>query len=115
MALLTIKRCPASGANHFDACSHLMQADSVLPRIIMQVGTCTLRKRRDAFATLCDSIISQQLSPAAATTIYDRFAQLYPNRRPTPQLVIRTSSVSLRTAGLSGQKAGYLRDLASGF
>lgn len=80
-----------------------------------QIGPCRLRPRRDHFATLCDSIISQQLSVRAAATIYDRFAALYPGCRPTPLAVTSTRVTKLRAVGLSPQKAGYVRDLAAGF
>ncbi len=83
--------------------------------IISRVGPCRLMPRRDYFATLCDSIISQQLSPEAAETIFDRFLALYPTRRPTPLSVARTPMSVLQAAGLSRQKAGYLKNLAAGF
>ncbi|WP_447861113.1 DNA-3-methyladenine glycosylase family protein [Nitrospira calida] len=57
----------------------------------------------------------QQLSPEATETIFDRFLALYPTRRPTPLSVARTPMSVLQTAGLSRQKAGYLKNLAAGF
>lgn len=96
-------------------CRHLSQADPVLKKIIAQVGPCQLRPRRQYFSTLCDSIVSQQLSAKAAETIYARFAALYPRKYPTPQLVKKTSFTDLRAVGLSQQKVGYIKDLAAGF
>lgn len=98
-----------------DACRHLAEADPIMARLIARVGPCQLKPRRQYFVTLCDSIISQQLSAKVATTIFDRFAILYPRRRPTPQAVVSTSLRRLRATGLSRQKAQYLRDLAAGF
>ena len=51
--------------------------------LMTRVGSCGLAPRRDYFATLCDSIIAQQLSAKAAAVIFDRFADLYTSRRPT--------------------------------
>src|SRR5687768_2446450 len=71
--------------------------------------------RRGAFAMLCDSIISQQLSIAAATTIFGRLVRLYPSRRLTPMAVFASTVPSLRAAGLSEQKVRYVQDLALAF
>ena len=100
---------------HSTACSHLTKVDPVLRRIIARVGPCTLRPRRQYFATLCDSIISQQLSTKVAEVISNRFVTLYAQRRPAPRAVARPAAHQLRAAALSGQKAKYLKDLAAGF
>lgn len=86
-----------------------------MARLIARVGPCQLRPRRQYFVTLCDSIISQQLSAKAAATVFGRFAALYPRCRPTPLGVASTPLQRLRGAGLSRQKAQYLRELAAGF
>jgi len=45
-----------------------------------------------------------------------RFLALYPEAEsPTPQAVLATSDDALRSAGISRQKAGYLKDLAARF
>ena len=80
-----------------------------------RVGRCELVPRRGAFAILCDSIISQQLSITAAATIFDRFVRLYPSGRLTPTAVLASTVHSLRAVGLSGQKVRYVRDLALAF
>ena len=59
------------------------------------------------------SIVYQQLSGKAAGTIHRRFRELYPNKRPRAHLVLATSDDALRSAGLSRQKIGYLRDLSA--
>lgn len=116
MALLRVSQWIGSQPDRYpEQCRYLCRADSVLASLIRKIGPCQLRPRRDYFATLCDSIISQQLSPMAAATIFDRFAALYPSRRPTPAAVARTLAIRLRGAGLSPQKAGYVKDLAAGF
>jgi len=84
-------------------------------RIIAHVGPCLLKRYPRYFVTLCDSIVSQQLSSLVAEIIFKRFEALYPHGRPTPHRVAATPVPRLRTAGLSGQKARYLKELAKGF
>lgn len=68
------------------------------------------------FNALIRAIVYQQLSGKAARTILDRFLALYPKSRfPMPQELLDTPDAKLRSAGLSAQKAGYLRDLAAKF
>ncbi len=97
------------------ACRHLSAVDPVLRTLIDRIGPCTLSARREYFATLCDSIISQQLSVSVAAVLYQRFAAQYPHRRPTPSSVAATPLPRLRGLGLSRQKARYIRDLAASF
>jgi len=74
------------------------------------------QKGLTAFHALIRAIVFQQLSGKAARTILDRFLTLYPKSRfPTPQELIDTPLSDMRSAGLSGQKAGYLKDLAEKF
>lgn len=65
------------------------------------------------FHALIRSIVYQQLSGKAASTIHARFLDLYPDRSPTPEQILATPDERLRSAGLSRQKIGYLRDLAA--
>jgi len=94
---------------------YLKRADPVLARVIVQVGPCRLQLRTDGthFDALARSIVFQQLSGKAASTILSRFHALYPAERPTPEAVLDTNDERLRSAGLSRQKIGYLRDLSS--
>src|SRR5207244_1963074 len=64
------------------------------------------------FDALCRSIISQQLSTKAATTIRNRFLDLFPSRCPEPDAVLAIELPRLRGVGLSTQKTSYIRDLA---
>jgi DNA-3-methyladenine glycosylase II len=71
------------------------------------------RKNTDIYMALLSSIVSQQLSVKAADTIFNRFLDIYPDRYPPPGQLIKTTSARLRTAGLSQQKAQYLKNVAS--
>lgn len=66
----------------------------------------------DYFTALCRSIISQQLSGKAATTIYTRFIDLFPHKTVTPQQAHSIPDQTLRDAGLSWAKVAYIKDLA---
>lgn len=64
------------------------------------------------FAALLESIVSQQLSVKAADTIHRRFLQLFEGQ-PTPKAILETDDSYLRGVGLSGQKVGYIKNVAS--
>ncbi len=97
------------------AVRHLKRVDPVLARVIETVGSCRLESRVEGthFQALVRSIVFQQLSGKAASTILSRFNALYPDNTPTPEGVLATSDADLRAVGLSRQKIGYMRDLAS--
>ncbi len=85
-------------------------------KLIEAHGMPDLRRGRNPFRALVRSIIHQQVSGRAAETIYARFVALFPHKRfPTPEDVCAISLESLRSAGLSGQKASYIKDLAEKF
>jgi DNA-3-methyladenine glycosylase II len=99
---------------------HLRRVDPVLRKIIDKVGPCTVAPRRDYFVVLCKAIFNQQPSTAVAATLFGRFRDLFPMRRPTPGLTIRMlegsgAQAAVRACGLSRQKAAYLLDLARHF
>ena len=107
--------------NYAKAIRHLKKCDPVLRSVIERVGTCELHSECEPhqFGALVDAIIYQQLAYKAAQTISRRFRQIYASRDgvaagrlPEPKELQRTPVRKLRSAGLSRQKIGYLRDLA---
>ena len=95
------------------AMRHLSRAEPRLRPLIERHGRPRLRRTPNYFQSLVRSIIYQQLSGKAAATIYERFLQLFPTRRfPTHKAVRAIPLARLRSAGLSGQKAIYLHELA---
>lgn len=93
-----------------------MRKDPVLAAIIRRHGACGLgaaRDRFDHFQMLVRAIVFQQLSTKAATTIHGRLTALMPASRPTPSTLAALTEPQLRAAGISRQKAGYLRDLCA--
>lgn len=69
-----------------------------------------LRRFPDGFDRLLSSIVSQQVSVAAAETIFGR---LVAGGWTTPEAVLAAPEESLRGAGLSGQKVRYAKALAA--
>lgn len=94
------------------AAKHLSAYDLKLAAVIAQVGSCDFTPHREYYRALGDSIIGQQLSVKAASTIKRRFRDLFGGDFPAPEAILAKSVEELRTAGLSGAKAKYIRDLA---
>ncbi len=84
--------------SYSDARRHLMKCDPKLRDVIKRIGPCQLHSvaPKDPFEALCMSIASQQLSIKAAATIYGRFADLFPKRKPTPNRVMTLTHASGR-------------------
>lgn len=72
-------------------------------------------KRADPFAALVRSIVFQQLSGKAATTILNRLLAYFPKKKPTPERMLALTALQFRKAGISTQKTAYLHDLAKRF
>jgi DNA-3-methyladenine glycosylase II len=95
--------------------AHLRRVDPVIARLMEAVGPYRPGDRTGGthFLALIRAIVFQQLSGKAATTILNRFLALFPNGEPTPEGILALSDEQLRGVGLSRQKTGYLRDLAT--
>ena len=89
-----------------------LRKDRVLRKMIDAVGPFTLRPQRNRFAILVQSIISQQISGAAARTIRSRLNTLLEPDGLTPENLASLAESDLRSVGLSRQKATYILDLA---
>jgi DNA-3-methyladenine glycosylase II len=97
-----------------DALTHLRQVDPHLGALIDRVGAYDAPRRSDPYAALVRAILFQQLAGAAASAIQKRFFALHDpvDRAPTPEQMLDLTDEQFRTAGISRQKMGYLRDLA---
>lgn len=89
----------------------LLKANPVIHGVISVTGELKPLPRKDLYLSLLSSIVSQQLSTKAASTIWSRFMDLFSND-PNPASVINISVERLREAGISYQKAGYLAAVA---
>jgi len=92
----------------------LARRDPILRDLMRRHGPCGLAdsQHTDPFQALVHAIISQQLSTKAAATIAGRVDALL-DGLPIPARVAAVSDAQLRSAGLSGQKVSYLRDLCA--
>lgn len=93
---------------------YLADADPVMAQIIDRYPSFEIKMSADEsiFESLCDAIISQQLSGKAAAAISKKTLALFGGVFPTPAQLLEKPEELLRTAGLSGQKARYLHNIA---
>jgi DNA-3-methyladenine glycosylase II len=113
------RRRPARlrGAALQKAMSHLADADATLGGLIAQYGTLPPERdgrpaHDDHYGVLLRSIVNQQLSVAAARTIYGRILERFGGHPPTPEQILADDPEDMRSVGLSRPKIGYLRSLA---
>ena len=84
----------------------------------LKINKKTLRKispSQNYFLSLASSIIYQQISTKAGDAIYGKFLKLFKNKKPKPGMFLQFSIADLKSAGVSPQKSGYLKDLANKF
>ena len=97
-----------------DPIKYLSKADPQLAGVIKTVGKYSIKIRTNAFQSLVESIIYQQLAGSAANIIYTRFINHYNNVLPKPMQIISTSEFELKSKiGLSSNKVLYLKDLST--
>ncbi len=93
----------------------LAKRDKKLARLMRVVGPCDLvvGRQGDHLLALVRSIVFQQLSGKAASTIFARLLAALPESTGPHDAAawLNLPDETLRTAGLSRQKIGYLRDL----
>lgn len=89
-----------------------LKSDPVMKEVIRFTGKLEEVGHKDLFTSLLRSIVGQQLSGKAADTIWSRFIALFPRKKPTADALLAIDIELLRGAGLSYQKAGYLKNIA---
>ncbi|MGI9310760.1 MAG: DNA-3-methyladenine glycosylase family protein [bacterium] len=92
----------------------LNRAAKIDPRLrdlLARIGYPPPRTRPPGFQTLLRIIVSQQLSTAAAATIWSRIETLC-RRRITHRTILNRDRAQLRECGLSRQKVDYAHGLA---
>ena len=89
----------------------LSKKDKVMKKLINDYKDGSLVTRNDVFFSLCKSIIGQQISVAAANSVFLRFKKKCKNKI-NARTVSRLSFSSLKSCGLSKQKVKGIKDLA---
>ena len=92
----------------------LSKRDPIFKKIIKKYNKGYLTTRNDPFFSLCRTIIGQQISTKAADSIWSKF-ETRCKKKIIPSKVIKLSSRSLKSAGLSHQKISYLKNIAKNF
>ncbi len=89
----------------------LSKKDKVMKKLINDYKDGSLVTRNDVFFSLCKSIIGQQISVAAANSVFLRFKKKCRNKI-NARTVSKLSFSSLKSCGLSKQKVKGIKDLA---
>ena len=92
----------------------LSKRDPVLRKIMNKFYKGYLTSRKDPFFSLCRTIIGQQISTKAADSIWSKF-EIKCKKKIVPETVLKLTSSSLKSAGLSRQKITYLKNIAKSF
>lgn len=92
-----------------------LQQDPVLRPLLDSIVIQPSSESKGVYQDLLGSIISQQLSGKVAGIIHERFLKLFPENTPEPNALIKLEVDKLKGAGLSGQKALYLKNVAEFF
>ena len=91
---------------------YLSKKDSVMRNLINQYSDANLTSRKDVFFSLCKSIIGQQISVAAANSVFDKFKKKCNNRIKAKTVANLTFS-QIKSCGLSRQKVIGIKSLAN--
>ncbi|MCB0633268.1 MAG: DNA-3-methyladenine glycosylase 2 family protein [Saprospiraceae bacterium] len=97
-----------------DIIHHLSQ-DPDLGKVIASTPMEWPEAGDDIYYSLLRSIVFQQLSGKAASTIHGRFINLFTEGYPYPAEVLAFDLPALRSVGLSRQKATYIQNVAEFF
>ena len=89
----------------------LSKKDKVMKKLINDYKDGSLVTRNDVFFSLCKSIIGQQISVAAANSVFLRFKKKCKNKI-NARTVSKLSFNNLKSCGLSKQKVKGIKDLA---
>lgn len=92
-----------------------LSKDPIIKPLIDQVVLKERTAQKTVYEALIRSIVFQQLSGKAASTIHGRFLALFDDHFPHPQRIQTLSLEELRAAGLSRQKSGYIKNVAEFF
>ena len=93
---------------------YLSKKDKVMSSLIGKYKSpseAVLTSRKDIFFSLCKSIIGQQISVAAANSVFLKFKKKCKNKI-NAKTISQLSSAQLKSCGLSKQKVRGIKSLA---
>ena len=93
---------------------YLSKKDKIMSLLIKkysQPSEITLTTRKDIFYSLCKSIIGQQISVAAANSVFLKFKKKCKNKI-NAKTVYKLTTTQLKSCGLSRQKVKGIKSLA---
>ena len=90
---------------------YLSKKDKVIKYLIKKYSKTHLVTRNDVFFSLCKSIIGQQISVAAANSVFLKFKKICKGKI-NPKMISSLSSSNLKKCGISRQKVKGIKDLA---
>tara|TARA_B100001250_G_scaffold308374_1_gene270279 strand:- start:1217 stop:1843 length:627 start_codon:yes stop_codon:yes gene_type:complete len=93
---------------------YLVKKDKVMKKLINKYSDNNLTTRKDIFFSLCKSIIGQQISVAAANSVFFKF-KLACKGKINPKNVNLLKTSNLKKCGLSRQKAKGIKELSKKF
>ena len=96
------------------ALRYLSSKDLVMKTLIKKYNDKTLTTRKDIFFSLCKSIIGQQISVAAANSVFLKFKKACKGKI-TPVTVNKKRTSELKKCGLSRQKVKGIKELSKKF
>lgn len=89
---------------------YLKEKDSILGKEMDRIGMIKRETDSDIFSSLISSIISQQISTKAASTIEKRLINLIGSI--TPRSLYNIDIESIQQCGMTLRKASYIKDIA---
>ena len=92
----------------------LSKRDPVLRKIIKKYNKGFLTTKNKPFFSLCRTIVGQQISTKAADSIWLKF-EAKCKKKINPKTVLKLSTRTLKSAGLSRQKVKYLKNISENF
>ncbi len=88
----------------------LKKKDKKLGQAIDKIGIIEREVIPDLFTALIKSIVGQQISAKAATTVWNRI--VYKFEEITPAVIAKANVEEIQKCGLSTRKAGYIKGAA---
>ena len=93
------------------AIKYLYKKDRIMRNLINRYSDANLTSRKDVFFSLCKSIIGQQISVAAANSVFLKFKKKC-NNKINPKTISNLTFNQLKSCGLSRQKVLGIKSLA---